>query len=214
MRRRWGRCGRGVRFRPLLLLPAFLLAGCFLLMESTMGPLLMTAAQEQARTQALIALTEAASRQIEQCGADDYRQLISVERDENGRVSLLIPNTPLYNSLIAAVALDAADSLERLSKQKIGLPMGAASGSVLLSGLGPDINFRLRVLGTPSVRVEDEFTDAGINQVRHRIWLELSADVRVLAPFSRSTSTVTATVLLAESVIVGYTPETYVELRQ
>ena len=206
-----GRGGRGGRLPALLLLLA-LAAAAFLLLESTLSAPLLAAAEDQARTRALTALTAAAGRQIEKNGAGDYRQLVSVERDDQGRVTLLLPNTGLYNALIRDITADAADSLDDLSRQRLSLPAGLATGSALLSGLGPDLPFRMRMLGTPSVRVEDELTQAGINQVRHRIWLELSAEVRVLAPFSRDTTTVTATVLLAESLIVGYVPETSVEV--
>ena len=202
--------GRGGRRVPALLLLLVMAAAVFMLLETTLSPPLLAAAEDQARTRALTALTAAAGRQIEKNGADDYRQLVSVERDEQGRVTLLLPNTGLYNSLIRDITLDAADSLDDLSRQRLILPAGLVTGSALLSGLGPDVRFRMRMLGTPSVQVEDELTAAGINQVRHRIWLELSAEVRVLAPFSRDTTTVTATVLLAEGLIVGYVPETYV----
>ena len=180
-----------------------------MLLETTVTPPLLTAAQEQARTRALAALTEAAGRQIEKNGADDYRRLIQIERDENGRAALLLPNTSLYNALIHDITLDAADSLEQLSRQRIQLPAGVVTGSSLLSGLGPDVPFRIRVLGTPGVQVEDELTAAGVNQVRHRIWLDISAEIRVLAPFSRETAEVHATVLLAEGLIVGYAPDAY-----
>ena len=207
-----GRGGRGGKAVPALVLLLVMAAAVFMLLENTLSPPLLAAAEDQARTRALTALTAAAGRQIEKNGADDYRQLVSVERDEQGRVTLLLPNTALYNALIRDITLDAADSLDDLSRQRLSLPVGMATGSALLSGLGPDVRFRMRMLGTPSVRVEDELTSVGINQVRHRIWLELSAEVRVLAPFSRDTTAVTATVLLAEGLIVGYVPETCIEV--
>lgn len=212
---RWRK--RGFRHGPRrrgarLLLPALLLAAVFWLLETTMSPLLLAAAQDQARTQALAALTAAAGRQIEKNGADDYRELVRIERDDSGRVTMLMPNTALYNVLINDITQDAVESLDRLSRQSLSLPAGVATGSALLSGLGPDVRFRMRMLGTPSVQVEDELTAAGINQVRHRVWLDLSAEVRVLAPFSRETAQVTATVLLAEGLIVGCTPDTYVQV--
>ena len=207
-----GRGGRGGKAVPALVLLLVMAAAVFMLLENTLSPPLLAAAEDQACTRALTALTAAAGRQIEKNGADDYRQLVSVERDEQGRVTLLLPNTALYNALIRDITLDAADSLDDLSRQRLSLPVGMATGSALLSGLGPDVRFRMRMLGTPSVRVEDELTSAGINQVRHRIWLELSAEVRVLAPFSRDTTAVTAPVLLAEGLIVGYVPETCIEV--
>ncbi|MBR2783104.1 MAG: sporulation protein YunB [Firmicutes bacterium] len=209
MRRRLpGRKGRPWR----LLMAVALTASLLVTMESSLSPLLLTAGSEQARAKALAVLTAAARRGIERSGAGDYRELVSVERDGEGRAALLLPNVALYNELIADITLAAAAGLEQLSRQSLSLPAGAASGSTLLSGMGPDIRFRLRVLGTPSVRIRDELTAAGINQVRHRIWLEITAELRILAPFSHETTSVTAPVLLAEGLIVGGTPQVYAGL--
>ena len=115
----WGRGGRGGRHAPALLLLLVMAAALFMLLENTLAPPLLAAAEDQARTRALTALTAAAGRQIEKNGADDYRQLVSVERDGQGRVTLLLPNTALYNALISDITLDAADSLDDLSRQRL-----------------------------------------------------------------------------------------------
>ena len=73
-----GRGGRGGRLPALLLLLA-LAAAAFLLLESMLRAPLLAAAEDQARTRALTALTAAAGRQIEKNGAGDYRQLVRSE---------------------------------------------------------------------------------------------------------------------------------------
>jgi len=102
--------------------------------------------------------------------------------------------------------------MENISRQKLSVPLGAITGSRIFSGWGPDINFRAAAEAAASVRVEDSFLSAGINQTLHSVYLHISVDLQVIAPLSRDSITVDSTVLLAEAVIVGYTPDTYVVL--
>ena len=73
-----GRGGRGRRL-PAVLLLFVMAAAVFMLLESALSPALLAAAEDQARTRALTALTAAAGRQIEKNGAGDYRQLVRSE---------------------------------------------------------------------------------------------------------------------------------------
>ena len=60
--------------------------------------------------------------------------------------------------------------------------------------------------------MKSEFQSAGINQTLHKIYLDVSCNVRVLTPFSSIDEKVINQVLLAESVIVGNIPDTYYNL--
>lgn len=212
---RWGRSKplrRGRRLPGCLLLVLSLFLGLLILAELRLAPLILEAASDKACSQVLSALNSAAAVQVEQSGLGDYQDVMYIERDAQGRVTLLAPDAMSLNRLITATTREAVDSLEQLQGQSLSLPLGALTGSSLLAGLGPEVRVRFRALGRPAVVLEDEFTSAGVNQVRHSIWLKLSAQVRILIPFSRHSSEVSATILLCEGVIVGYTPDTYVGL--
>ena len=51
---------------------------------------------------------------------------------------------------------------------------------------------------------------AGINQTRHRIYLELSCDVYILMPSGSKRVSVAAQVVVSECLIVGVVPNSYV----
>ena len=68
--------------------------------------------------------------------------------------------------------------------------------------------------GAPQAELRDSFTAAGVNQTRHSIYLELSCGIRVISPFSRQELLVSTTMLLAEGIIVGYVPDTYLSIDQ
>ncbi len=205
---------RRKRRRVLLLLAAFiLLFALFYSAERALSPALQTAAMQRAHTLAMAAMTEAIRDQIAlNPGVGDYQQLMYIERDLEGRITLMVMDTQMLNRLISNVVLDAEQRLELLGKQHLTLPLLALTGSPLFAGAGPDLRFSFRMSSAPLLTLEDEFTEAGVNQTRHRIYVELTADLRVVAPFSQAEERVTATVLLAEGIILGYTPDTYVNL--
>lgn len=201
--------------RRLLFLAVWLLLLLFLFYsaELALSPALQITALQRAHSLTLAAMSEAIRDQIALTpGVGDYQQLMYIERDKEGRITLMVMDTQLLNRLVSNVVLDAESRLEDLSKQHITLPLLSLTGSRLFAGFGPDVPFSFRVSSAPTLTLQDEFTDAGVNQTRHRIYIELSADLKIVAPFSQAEERVTATVLLAEGIILGYTPDTYVTL--
>lgn len=199
--------GRGGR----LLIVICLLIGLLMFAEKQLAPVLDALAVQQAHSTALVAL-EAAVQQTLALHPEyhDYQQLITLEKDSNGHVAVMIPNTMRLNELVSDTLLDVDQKWAALQRQYVSIPIGTLSGSRVLAGLGPDIHLRFSAFAAPTLSLKDEFTSAGINQTQHRIWLDISAEIQVSAPFRREKVDVTSSILLAESLIVGPIPETYV----
>ena len=150
------------------------------------------------------ALTEALD------GGVNYDDLMNVRMDENGQVALLSANT-MHMNLLADRAGDAAlRKLEAVSSQKVSVPLGAALGITLLAGSGPGIPISIVPVGSVQTDFETEFEACGINQTRHKVFLQVSASIRIVIPTGAKTTNVTANMLVAESIIVGKVPESFV----
>ena len=135
---------------------------------------------------------------------------MNVRMDENGQVALLSANTMRMN-LLADRAGDAAlRKLEAVSSQKVSVPLGAALGITLLAGSGPGIPISIVPVGSVQTDFETEFEACGINQTRHKVFLQVSASIRIVIPTGAKTTNVTANMLVAESIIVGKVPESFV----
>jgi sporulation protein YunB len=209
----WKRAKRRRRSGGKLILALLLLLSLFVFVERQFSPLVEAAAGKEAHNLAFAALQQSIARQIAgYTDASDYQKLVHIERDSDGRITLLAPDTMLMNDLINKIALDVEQTLDQASGSKFSLPLGALSGSKLLATTGPDLRFGFRIVAAPRVNIFDDFTSAGINQVRHRIYVNVEADLRVIAPLARQDETVSASVLLSEGIIVGYTPDTYVNI--
>ena len=66
--------------------------------------------------------------------------------------------------------------------------------------------------GTVETDLRSEFTEAGINQTLHRIYLEVKCNVNILTPYKTIKETIYNQVLLVEGVIIGNIPDTYYNL--
>ena len=74
------------------------------------------------------------------------------------------------------------------------------------------MNIRILPLSVSSCSYESAFETQGINQTRYKIFLTVESTVRVLQPFSSKSIEVNNRILLAEMVIVGDVPESYVNV--
>ena len=71
---------------------------------------------------------------------------------------------------------------------------------------------RILVLTTSDVSYHNELMSAAINQSKYQLYLNVKMDLDILVPWEHQTETVGTNVLLAETVIVGKVPQTYVEV--
>ena len=57
-----------------------------------------------------------------------------------------------------------------------------------------------------------EFESAGINQTRHKIFLSLLVSVRLVIPSGARQVSIAGQALIAEAIIVGQVPQSYVQV--
>lgn len=141
-----------------------------------------------------------------------YDDMMIVQKDDAGRVSLLQANTTLMNSLASETALHAQAALSSLENQFVSIPLGAALGVTILAGSGPRIRVQILPVGAVSALFSTEFQSAGINQTRHKILLTLEATVRLVIPNGVEEVVVSSQMAVAESIIVGLVPDSFVDV--
>ncbi|WP_011393210.1 sporulation protein YunB [Neomoorella thermoacetica] len=207
MRRRWRRPGRRPWGVAALVLAGLLL---LLLLEWRLGPALEAVAATQARWVATEAMQQAVLDKI--TGQVSYNNLIQPGSSDGGQVVFMQADALGISRLQAAAQLAIQERLARLQGKTYYLPLGQILGLKLLAAYGPPVPLRFVPMGTVKVNVGDTFESAGINQTRHRIYLQAESEVQVVAPFSREKVQVATTIPVAEAIIVGPVPQTYVSL--
>ncbi len=183
----------------------FVLIFCF--MEFRFKPTILSLAEIQARWKATEAIHNSVLENI--TNNIRYTDMVKIETNSEGEVVYIQANIVLINKIASKAVLDAQSALEDLESERLAIPLGQITGSRLLATYGPKISFRVFPVGTVKLNVKDEFQDAGINQTRHKIYLEVISDMRIVIPFIDSTSQVKTDVAIADTIIVGPVPEHY-----
>ncbi|MGN0778529.1 MAG: sporulation protein YunB [Aristaeellaceae bacterium] len=194
----------------MLALCALLLVALFLMLEQNLTQVVLTLANARAEVLAVQALNEAAEALIAQ--GISYDSLVHVTLGSDGSVRLLQANTAGMNSLASRASLTAQAKLEGLEDQTVSVPLGSALGITLLAGTGPRIQVHMLPVGAVVTTYETEFTSAGINQTRHRVLLTMRAQVRLVLPTGASSVDAVTQVAVAESIIVGQVPDSFVNV--
>lgn len=179
------------------------------LLDVLLWPTLRTLAQAELQNLAVVGMYEAVRTEMTESGLD-YRRLFRVETNETGQVTFMQPDTVMVNDLAARVAVAIQDEMAGLGTRTIYVPLGRAFGSRLLGGVGPRIGVKIYPLMLESVKIWDTFESAGINQTRHRIYLNVKLVAKTAVPFILSEVPVEGDFPIAEAIIVGQVPDTYV----
>ncbi len=190
--------------------PLAVLTGLFMLFTRNLNPILISMAEARARQLAVEAMNRAIAEVMD--SSVTYTELMRVSHDSLGRVSMLEANATLMNEIASAAALTAQSKLDTLADEGVGLPLFAALGIDLFSGAGPIIRVSITPVGAVSTRFVTSFESAGINQTRHEISLEASVVMRIVIPAGADSVSVSTYVPIAESIIVGSVPESYVSV--
>lgn len=191
----------------LILLILALLA---MALERNLTEVVLTLASARAEVLAVRALNETAQDIIQQ--GVRYDELMQVTLGSDGNVRLLQADTTGMNSLASRASLAAQEKLENLQGQSVSVPLGSALGVALLAGTGPRIQVGILPVGAVVTEFETEFTSAGINQTRHRVLLTMTAQVQLVLPTGASSVEAVTQVAVAESIIVGEVPDSFVNV--
>ena len=202
---------RAIPFFPLI---ALIIVSIFIFsfwrIETHLKPTLMAIAETRATRIATQSINNVINTRVSL--TVDPKTLVSITLDEHGRVVLIQPNTMEFNRLAADTTMKVQDVLEEISEEKITIPIGQVLGSQMLASMGPKITVTIIPVGTVQVKVVDKFEQAGINQTRHMVYLAVTTQVRIVVPLVSQSVNVNTQVPIAEYVVVGEVPNTYVQI--
>ena len=191
-----------------MILAALLFCTAFVLMERNFKPLVFSLAEARSASMASQVLYGALAEAME--AGVTYDDLMNVHMDDRGQVALLSANTMAMNRLADRAGQAALRRLGDMSSERVSVPLGAALGLTLLAGSGPGVPVSIVPIGSVATEFATEFEACGINQTRHKVYLQLTASIRIVIPTGAKTTNVSANMLVAESIIVGSVPEGFV----
>ena len=167
-------------------------------------------AQTQVKNTTSDLTNDAIAKQIAS-GDIQYDRIVFFEKDLDGRITALKTNMSEVNRLKTDILNIINDEILALDTSDIGIPLGSLFLPEILSGKGPAIPVHILSIRNSDANFVSHFSQAGINQTLHRLNMEVSIDVAVLVLGQTSSFTMTSEVVVAETVIVGDVPQTYLQ---
>lgn len=140
----------------------------------------------------------------------DY--FVTFEKNDSGEVTAISSNMARINALSARI-LDRVVGVTENHTMTVEIPIGNLTGVSLLMGRGPKVPVEIIVLTSSRVEFNNSIVTAGINQTKHQINLEVIVDIDILIPWGTESTEVRTEVLIADTIIVGQVPETYLNVQ-
>lgn len=198
------------RFLIRLLLILLVLLVVLALLRSRLYPAIRSLAETQVKNTASDLINDAIAEQIA-AGNIRYDRIVYFEKDLNGRITALKTNIGEINRLKTDVLNIINDEILSTDESSLGVALGSLFLPEFLSGKGPKLPVRILVIRNSEADFYSDFSEAGINQTLHKLNMEVFLDVTVLVLGSTTEFTISSHMVVAETVIVGDVPETYLQ---
>ena len=198
------------RFIRVILIILLVAAVLLLLLRRKYDAVMVELTRTQVTNSTSDLINDAIAQQIA-TGKIEYDRIVYFEKDLNGRITALKTNIGEVNKLKTDTLNIINDEIFSNEHIQMGIPLGSLFLPELLSGKGPQIPVKVLSIRNSDASFESSFTHAGINQTMHQLRMQVLIDVSVLVLGQTVSFTVTSDVVIAETIIVGAVPDTFLE---
>lgn len=138
-------------------------------------------------------------------------RFVRFEHDQDGKITAVSADMGRINALSAEI-LDQVVGTAENRMLTVSVPAGNLTGISLLMGRGPAVPIEILMLTSSRVGFDNSVVTAGINQTKHQILLTVTVDIDVLVPWGTESTQVKSQVLIADTIVVGQVPETFLSM--
>lgn len=140
---------------------------------------------------------------------DIYSQITKVERNEKNEISAIYTDMKKINFLKSHIASLIQNKIANFKEKTFWISLGTLSGFEILNGKGPKVPMKISISGNVFTNFNNKFSNAGINQTIHQIYVNIHTKICITIPGSTCTSESDDEILVSETVIVGKVPRVY-----
>lgn len=183
---------------------------CLFAFRSRYQETIRSLAQTQVKNATSDLINDAIDEQID-AGNIQYDRMVYFEKDLNGRITALKTNMSEVNRLKTSILNIINDEILAMDTDDLGIPIGSLIVPELFSGRGPLIPVQILSIRNSDASFSSNFAEAGINQTLQQLNMCISVDVAVLVLGKTDEFTVSSQVVVAETIIVGQVPDTFLQ---
>ena len=166
-----------------------------------------------ARSRARLFASDVISRSVDAAVAESAGNFINVIYGEDG-ISAIETNVTGISRLRADSILNIRGEISDIDRMTLDIPLGNLAGGMLLTGRGFPVRIKLVPIGDVSGEIYSEFSETGINQTLHRIYLRVRVSMNMIVASDTVRLELADDILVAETVIVGRVPDAYTAINR
>lgn len=140
---------------------------------------------------------------------EEYQSLAQVMENSSENIKAIETDTAKINRLKSAIIQSMQKNIDSHKSDTVYVPLGSCSNLYFLAGLGPKVPIRIYPVSIVNADFKESFDSVGINQVKHKLYLDVSMKMSFVGMMFAQSDTVETSVLLNETIIVGDTPTYY-----
>ena len=140
---------------------------------------------------------------------EEYQSLAKIMENSSENIKAIETDTAKINRLKSAIIQSMQKNIDSHKSDTVYVPLGSCSNLYFLAGLGPKVPIRIYPVSIVNADFKESFDSVGINQVKHKLYLDVSMKMSFVGMMFAQSDTVETSVLLNETIIVGDTPTYY-----
>ena len=140
---------------------------------------------------------------------EEYQSLAKIMENSSENIKAIETDTAKINRLKSAIIQSMQKNIDSHKSDTVYVPLGSCSNLYFLAGLGPKVPIRIYPVNIVNADFKESFDSVGINQVKHKLYLDVSMKMSFVGMMFAQADTVETSVLLNETIIVGDTPTYY-----
>ena len=139
----------------------------------------------------------------------NYETLVNINYNTNGDITAIYANQLKINELSNYLAIRTQYEIDSYLNLGIQIPIGTCTGISIFSGKGKNLKLMVNPAGVVKCSFKTSFISAGINQTRHKIYVDIESSASLILPFNSEIILTNTEFLISECLIVGKVPQTY-----
>lgn len=181
--------------------------------ESQLRPIIKHAGKNALKNELTLLLNEAVNEAL-QSENILYNDFITVNYNDNGKITAIITNTIFVNDFKAMLSQNIADTVSDCGDFNLLVPWGTLLGSEIFSDRGFELVVESSTYGFAVTDIYSSFESVGVNQTLHKIYVEITLSATAYIGNYKVAETINSRVPVAETVIVGDVPSAYYDVKK
>ena len=141
-----------------------------------------------------------------------YDDLIKFGRDSNGNIVSVTTDAYYLNKIGNNIGDKIDEHINQMKSYVLKIPFSVLFHEQLINGRGLKMPIVFVMTGITTTDFKNEFTSAGVNQTHHRIMMNITVNAYVIHSGNVTVVPYETNVCIAESIVVGITPQTFAEI--